>query len=333
MNLFAVAAASLVTGLFFLKFGSLLLVKMGLVDDPVKYGFERSPVAYSMGIVLVLNFIGLSTFFLDLDFKLVSILLAVFGLAIVCFADDHVKFSPWIRLFVQFFVASLVVVGGTEILAVSNPLGGVFELGAIGKVFSVFWIVSITNLINFLDGVSGLSSGVASIGFLILLALSLLPTNQADQTVVQVLALIMFILAFLSFIFEFPAPMPKLLVGDSGTMFFGFMLAVLSMVSGGKLATAVLVLLIPVFDGFWVVSRRLYSRKSPFKGDLGHLHHRLERIGFSKQEILFIYIGISLLFGLIAVFVWNTFFKIVSLLVSIVALTVIGYFIWTKETK
>jgi UDP-GlcNAc:undecaprenyl-phosphate GlcNAc-1-phosphate transferase len=261
------------------------------------------------------------------------ILLAATLLVGTCFVDDRIGLSPVVRLLVQVVAASLVVLGGTQILEVSNPFEvGVIELGVLGLFFSVFWIVALTNLMNFLDGVSGLSSGVSSVGFLILLMLSILPgMHTTDQSLVQVFALILFVIAFLSFLFEFPSP--KFLIGDSGTMFFGFMLAVLAMLNGGKLATAALVLLIPLFDGAWVILRRVFSRKSPFKGDMGHLHHRLERLGFSKEAILFIYIGISFLFGLIAVFVWNTFFKVLSLLLLLSALSVTGYAIWIKETK
>jgi len=190
----------------------------------------------------------------------------------------------------------------------------------------------LSNLMNFLDGVSGLSSGVSSVGFLILLILAVAPgMHMVDQTMLQIMAISLFVIAFVGFLFEFPAP--KFLLGDSGTMFFGFMLAVLSMINGGKLATAALVLLIPLFDGLWVVLRRIYDKKSPFKGDYKHLHHRLERIGMSKELILISYVVVSLLFGLIAIFVWNTFFKVTSLLLLVSALSLTGYLVWTKETK
>jgi UDP-GlcNAc:undecaprenyl-phosphate GlcNAc-1-phosphate transferase len=265
--------------------------------------------------------------------QVVSILFAVFGLGLVCFLDDIIKLPAWLRLIVQILAALVVVMGGTQILSVTNPFSfEPIELGIFGAVIGVIWIVSLTNLVNFLDGVSGLSSGVSLVGFFIMLMLSILPgMHQTDQTLVQVMAIIMLVIAFFSFFFEFPSP--RFLVGDSGTMFFGFMLGVLSMINGGKLATAALVLLIPLFDGVWVIIRRIWLKRSPFSGDTDHLHHRLERIGFSKELILFTYMFLSLVFGLIAVFVWNTFFKIISLILLLTALTVTGFLVWTKETK
>lgn len=334
MNLFYVAWLSLIVAFSVMTFGSKIFAYFGVLDNPKKYGFDREAVPYSMGFFGCISFLILTLFFLDLSWQVGLILVASSLLVLTCFLDDRIGLSPFIRLVIQILAATIVVLGGTQILVVSNPFesGAVFELGLIGLIFSVFWIVSLTNLVNFLDGVSGLSSGVSSVGFLILLMLSILPgMHSTDQSLVQVMSLILFVIAFVSFLFEFPSP--KFLIGDSGTMFFGFMLAVLSMLNGGKLATAALVLLIPLFDGAWVILRRIFIGKSPFSGDFGHLHHRLERIGFSKQAILFTYIGISFLFGLIAVFVWNTFFKVVSLLLLLSALSIIGYLIWIKETK
>lgn len=333
MSLLLVVLASLWVSLIIYVIGDLLFLKLKLVDDPVKYGFDRKPVSYSMGVLGVLSFCILSLFFLDVTWQVGSILIAVSVLGLVCFLDDIYKLPPWFRLFVQILAALLVVLGGTRILSVTNPLTFVpIELGYFGVIVGVLWIVSLTNLMNFLDGVSGLSSGVSAVGFLIILFLSIIPgMHETDQTLVQVMSISLFLIAFWSFVFEFPRP--KFLIGDSGTMFFGFMLGVLSMINGGKLATAGLVLLIPLFDGAWVVLRRVWSKKSPFAGDTDHLHHRLERIGFSKESILFLYIGLSFIFGLIAVFVWNTFFKIVSLLLLLAALTVTGFLVWTKEKK
>ena len=333
MMLVLVAASSFLIGLIFMSLGSFLWQKIGILDDPVKYGFKRNPVPYSMGVWTILAFIALSLYFLNLDFKVVTMLVAVFMLGLVCFLDDRFKINPFVRLLTQVVAASLVVFGGTEILSLTNPFNfQVVELGVIGFLFSVFWIVALTNLVNFLDGVSGLSSGVSSIGFLIIFSLSIMPgMHQTDQTLVQVLSLILLVLAFLNFVFEFPSP--KFLMGDSGTMFFGFMLGVLSMINGGKLATAALDLLVPLFDGAWVILRRIFEKKSPFSGDVGHLHHRLERIGLSKQSILFLYMIVSLIFGLVAILIWNTLFKVISLILLLTALSVTGYLVWTKETK
>lgn len=333
MSLLSVAGISFVVGLCFMTFGKFLFQKLGWVDNPGKYGFERKAVAYSMGVWSVLAFVVLVLLFLDFSLKIGLLLIAVLMLGLVCFADDRYGLHPLIRLLVQVCAAGIVVYSGSEIFSVTNPFNfKVIELGVWGFIFSVFWIVALTNLMNFLDGVSALSSGVSSIGFLIIFGLSILPgMHQTDQSLVQVLALILFVLSFLNFIFEFPTP--KFLIGDSGTMFFGFMLGVLSMINGGKLATAALVLLVPLFDGIWVITRRVLDKKSPFRGDMGHLHHRLERVGFSKESILFIYMVISLLFGLVAILVWNTLFKIISLILLLTALSVTGYLVWTKETK
>jgi UDP-GlcNAc:undecaprenyl-phosphate GlcNAc-1-phosphate transferase len=333
MNLYLVGIVSLFSVVLLTLVGLFLYPKLNWMDKPKLYGHNREPVPYSFGLVLFIAFVVTGFWFLGLDPRWLSLFVAAALLVLVSFLDDRYKLSPVLRFGVQIVCACIVVSSGAQVMEISNPFGEAnFELGAIAYVFTVFWIVALTNLVNFLDGVSGLSSGVSAIGFWVLFGLSIWPdVHFMDQTLVSVLALSMAIAASCAAIFEFPKP--KFLIGDSGSMFFGFMLGALSVANGGKLATILLVLLIPILDGAWVIFRRLYNKQKPWTGDLLHFHHRLLDIGFSERKLLIIYYILSAAFGLIALFVWNTFFKVVSLLILFSGFVLTGYYVWIQGKK
>jgi UDP-GlcNAc:undecaprenyl-phosphate GlcNAc-1-phosphate transferase len=333
MNFLWIGISSLIASFFISALAFKLYPKFNLMDKPHKYGHDRKPVPYSVGISLYLVFLVSSLLILEIDKSLLVLLSATTVMVVVSFMDDYLDLSPVLRLLAQLCCAGLAVWSGAEVLEFANPVGGSnFLLGGFSFVFSMLWIVLLTNLVNFLDGVSGLSSGVSSVGFFVLFGLSIWPgMHVTDQTVVSVMALILGVIAMVAAIFEFPSP--KYLVGDSGAMFFGFMLGVLSLLNGGKIATVALVLLIPIFDGLWAITRRLYNKQSPFKGDLMHVHHRLLEMGISRQRLVASYYIVSILFGLIALFSWNTFFKVVSLALIFLGFSFITYFLWIQGKK
>jgi UDP-GlcNAc:undecaprenyl-phosphate GlcNAc-1-phosphate transferase len=274
--------------------------KLGLMDRPEKYGYNRAAVPYSAGVILVLVFFLIALSFLPFDQKLLGLVIGAVILALVSFWDDRKGLSPYLRLFVQVFVALLVVLSGSQIFGFNLPGFGFLELGVLGGgVATVVWIVLVINMLNWLDGVPGLSLGVSGVGFLALFALSVLPHfHTLPQAGVAYLSLGLGASALVLMFFS--VPKLKLLIGDTGSMFLGLMLAVLSVYAGGKVATAVLVLALPFFDTVWTILRRIKSGVSPFKGDLNHLHHRLQRLGWSNWKICLFFVGVSTLFAFLA---------------------------------
>ena len=290
--------------------------RIGFMDRPRKYGLTRKPIPYYGGLVLVVVFIVTTLIYVKIDLRVTGLLIGSLLIAGVSFIDDLKNINPWIRLFVQFLGALVVVLSGIGIESITNPFGGVIELNQlkftieIGQnivqfsllagLFTIFWIVLIVNTMNFLDGLNGLVSGVSFIASITIFALSVSDFNIIDQTTVATLAIIIAssILAF--WIFDFyPA---KILMGDTGSMFLGFLLAVFAIFSGGKIATAFLVLGFPILDAFWVISRRIIQGISPMKGDLKHLHHRLVELGLSDRKALIAIYLLCAFFGGSAVF-------------------------------
>lgn len=299
-----VALAALVIAFCFTVLALKIFPKLNLMDRPHLYGLNRKPIPYYGGIAIFIPFLLLTLIFVPITKPLIGLLIGAFLIFLLGFLDDKFNLNPWIRLAGQ-FLASLILVGfGIGILSFNLPFFGMVDLSLpiLSALFTIFWVMTIVNTMNFVDGVSGLTSGVSFIGASSLFFLSINPLvheNPASQTGVATLSLILAMISLAFLIFDFPKA--KILMGDSGSTFLGFMLASLAIFSGGKVATAFLVLGIPILDMIWVIVRRTLNGKKFWQGDLKHLHHRLLDIGLSPRTVVCVYLFITAVFGFLAV--------------------------------
>ncbi|MBU2595630.1 undecaprenyl/decaprenyl-phosphate alpha-N-acetylglucosaminyl 1-phosphate transferase [Patescibacteria group bacterium] len=330
---------------FFLALGLSLLFtplvkviaqKFGFVDLPDKRKVHKKITARLGGLAIFLSFaiVTLIFYFFKKDFfvfapwheynlpvKFTGIIIGALVLIIVGIIDDKKTLSPWTKLGAQIIAALIVIISGTRIEYVNNPLGGFinFDL-TVSYLISLVWIVGIINVINFLDGLDGLAAGVSFFASISIFFISLLLTVYQPATAFLSIVLAGALLGFLPFNFN-PA---KIFMGDSGSLFLGYVLAILSIVSGAKMATALLVLGFPIIDGLWVVARRIARSESPFKPDKTHLHHRLLSIGLSVRGAVILLWMVSLIFGMLGI-ISTTYGK----MISIILLIVIMFFVYT----
>lgn len=176
-------------------------------------------------------------------------------------------------------------------------------------VATTFWIVGLMNAVNWLDGVDGLAAGVGMIAALIF-GWHALRIGQITVAAFPI-ALAGALAGFLAFNF----PPARLFLGSAGVYLLGYNLATLAFLGPAKLATALLVLALPLLDGVWRIIDRLRSGRNPLSGDRGHLHFRLLDGGRSPRQIVLLYYGIAALFGLIAIFAPTGLWKLISLAV------------------
>lgn len=286
-----------------------LFPKIGLMDRPHHYGLLRPAVPYPGGAMLFVSFLLLSLLFLPLDRQVLSVLVGGTLLAVTSFFDDRLGLPPWLRLVVQFLAGISLVIGGIGIASITNPLGGAlvldqweivlnsgFVITVFADVLTVIWVMVMVNAFNWVDGVPGMADSVAAVAAAILLVLSTRPDfHFMDQSLAIALSSIVLGMSAAHLIFDFPPP--RMLLGDTGSMLLGFLLAVIAIISGGKIATMLLVLGFPILDFVWVIGRRLWKGKSPFKGDLWHFHHRLQKAGFKDSVIVIFFAVTAALFG------------------------------------
>ncbi len=296
--------------------------KLGLLDFPERYGYTRARLPYPTGIVCAVTFIIFFGLLQSWNMQNMGLLLGIVILGAMSFYDDRFRLPAALRLFIQILIAVILFITETRIYSLTNPLSDVgidailkldsfvFDMPFFGSlpllsgIFTVVWIILTVNALNWFDGIPGQVNILSVIGFATIGFLSL--SDRVDQPALALMAFILAAIAAAALIFDFPPP--KVVAGDSGAMFFGFMLGVLTIYAGGKVATGFLVFGVPLIDFVIVVIRRLLKGTSPMKGNAidEHLHHRLLRKGWSPRAIIILMLGIGSVFGITALFLSTT---------------------------
>ncbi len=246
------------------------------------------------------------------------------------FLDDKLNLSAKFAIVAPVIAAVIVIALGIEITKLTNPFGGVILLEHWQSNVIVFvWLMVVMYTTKFLDGLDGLATGVSSIGTLMVLLLA--STAAYFQPDVAAFATVCLgaMLGFLAFNFH-PA---KIFLGEGGSTFVGFIVGTLAVISGGKLATALLVLAIPMLDVVWIMVRRFRAGglSQVFKGDRKHLHHRLLDRGWTQTQIVAAYYLVAIVFGCSALFLQSRE-KLIAL-AAIVALMLVVAIVLSKQDK
>ncbi|KKQ78605.1 MAG: UDP-phosphate N-acetylglucosaminyl 1-phosphate transferase [Candidatus Daviesbacteria bacterium GW2011_GWF2_38_6] len=226
---------------------------------------QKRTVPRAGGLAVFLGIIIAITIFIPFEKTTVGILIGLLILLLIGLLDDkYPDFSPYLRLLGQFIAAGFVVFSGIGINFVTNPLGGIVNFSPfLSYILALVWIVWVMNMINWSKGVDGQMPGITTVASLILGLLSLKLTLSGDPTQAKV-AILAFITTGASLgLLLFNWHPARIFPGFSGSTILGFMIAVLAILSGAKLATAGLVLLIPATDFAYTFLRRILSGKSP----------------------------------------------------------------------
>jgi len=221
--------------------------------------------------------------------------------------DDVFNLKPKQQIIFPALACLFALLGGISIVKITNPFGppigetsGLIYFGAVlAAVLTFGWLMGMMYTTKLLDGVDGLVSGLGAISGLIIFLFT--TTTKYYQPDVGLMALI-FAAACLGFLlFNFyPA---KIFLGESGSLLIGYVIGILAIISGGKIAIALLIMGIPVLDLGWTILRRLLKKQNPFTvPDKMHLHHRLLALGLSQRQTVLLYYFLASAFGLAALF-------------------------------
>jgi UDP-GlcNAc:undecaprenyl-phosphate GlcNAc-1-phosphate transferase len=251
-------------------------------------GDKRTPLLGGLAIFAGALVAGL--IFLPDNQRTEGILAAAALITIVGALDDIREMNPAVKLAGQLAAAVVLVSSGVEVEAFTFPFVHRVDLGGLGGPLTVFALVLLMNVVNFSDGIDGLAAGVCAIAAV---AFSIIAFDLGRNTAGILAAIICgAALGFLIFNFN-PA---SIFMGDCGSNLLGLLLG--AVIIEGSLKTNALialvgplvVLAVPFLDTGFVVAKRLKYRRSPFRGDSNHFHHRLHRIGFSQRRaVLYLY--------------------------------------------
>lgn len=264
----------------------------GWVDEPNERSSHRVPIPRVGGLAIVGTFYlgvflcwALNGFDLDAYGRLTRIchpVVLVCGgvLCLVGLYDDHKGMSPGMKFFWQFAVAC-----ATVYYQVQFESGYLERIGLryLAEIFSVFWIVGIINALNLIDGLDGLAAGVAGIGAVFLLGAQLL-----NGSVPNFMSGVVFLGALIGFL-VFNRHPATIFMGDCGSLFLGYFLAVFALPIYVDASNYYLVLVLvcalglPIFDTLSAMTRRILAGRSPFSADKEHLHHRIHHINRTKS--------------------------------------------------
>ena len=220
------------------------------------------------------------------------------------FVDDVIDLHARWKLTGQIILSVLAIGLGFEINTIQVPVLQIINLGPWSWPITILWIVGVINAINLIDGLDGLASGLVIIA---LACFGLLCLWQGQYS----LLLLIFVLAGATLGFWlFNRPQASIFMGDSGSMFLGYVMALLSiwvtdLPGRGPSALPLLILAVPILDTGFALFRRFFKGIPFYSADKDHLHHRLIARGFSATQAMLALVGFSTLFGVIALMAYR----------------------------
>lgn len=341
MLAFVIAAG---VALLITPFVIILAAKTGAMDAPDPRKVHKRPVPriggigiYAAFMVSILSMMAMVDLESEVVFELAGLLVSGTLIVLVGIIDDYKNLPAKVKLLGQIIAASVLVFAfDVRIDFVTDPFGDYLYLEYLAIPATLFWIVGLTNTVNLIDGLDGLAAGVSMIASITIFLVAL----QQDIILVAVLtaALAGAALGFLYYNFN-PA---QIFMGDSGSMFLGFMLAGISVIGAVKCAATIalivpiLALGLPILDTTFAIIRRYRGGVPIFKPDKGHLHHRLLGLGFSQRQAVLLMYVISAMLGLSAVILTEVSPQFAIFIVGIVIVSVlfgakkIGIFTMTR---
>lgn len=214
--------------------------------------------------------------------------------------DDLRSVSPYWKIAIQSLAGVVLYTAGLRIYKMDLLGSGHILSSGLSLLLTILWVLLITNAFNLIDGLDGLAAGSALLSMAVMFVVAMLRNDATASIMILVLAGAT--CGFLPFNFH-PA---TIFLGDSGSLFIGFLLSALALVESEKATTAIEVAIpmvsfgLPVVDVALAVLRRLIRGKHLFSGDKDHIHHRLLKKGFSHRDAVILLYAISGGFGLLS---------------------------------
>ncbi len=280
----------------------LLARKCNCIDTPGKRKVHTRETPRWGGVAFFLGVLPV-VFFTSLDHTTLSYIVSAFLILVLGIVDDRVQL-PWTIKFAGMLIATTIIIFGGHIAihSIGNyGAWGKIELGKAAIPFTYFCIIGLTNAINLIDGLNGLAAGISLLGFLFIGIAALLKGNYG-------VAVISFAFAgSLTAFLRYNFPRARIFMGDSGSLFLGFSIAVSSILltqNQNQVAPMfpVLVFLIPIFDALRVMFVRILNSKNPFHADKTHLHHLIIRKKCSPEKAVVLLWTLTFFLGCISLY-------------------------------
>lgn len=260
--------------------------------------------------------------------------------------DDIYNLKPSRQIIWPILASLVVIASGIGVDTITSPFGGLvsldnvviplfswngipYKLTLLADLFTFAWLMGMTYTTKLLDGLDGLVAGITGIGAIVITLVCLLRQVQQPDTALLAVAVAGAFFGFLIFNFH-PA---KIFLGESGSTLAGFLLGTLAIISGGKIATTLLVLGLPLLDAAMVIAGRLIKRKPLGLGDRSHLHFRLLELGLSHRQAVFFFYIVAAVFGMSTIFLqgWEKLIALGVMFLITIAVGAVGMLLMKKN--
>lgn len=295
---------------------------VGALDVPNERKVHKTAMPRCGGLGIFGGFLVGYMIYGELTIQMLSILIGVFIIILTGFVDDIKPIRARTKFLFQILAACVVVFYGNTFFNEITFLGLQFDFPYwINTTISVIFIVAIANAINLIDGLDGLAAGISSINFATIAIIAFITNRIGGLDIILSLIMLGSTIGFLGHNF----PPAKIFMGDTGSLFLGFMIAVISLL-GFKMATItslvvpLLILAIPIFDTLFAILRRLLKGESIGKPDKEHFHHQLLKLQFGTRKTILLIYFINILFSMVSIFyvVGNNMYAIILYVVLMI---------------
>ena len=301
-----------------------LAIKVGAVDKPNARKVHTHAIPRLGGLAIYIGFMAAVLFCVPVRHELLGLLLGCTAIVALGIWDDICNIPAKVKLVGQIVAACIPIAFGIQIEWLTNPFGTLIVLPELVAVpVTIFWIIGFTNTVNLIDGLDGLAAGVSFIASVSMFLLAYTMNQYLPAMIIVAMAGAA--LGFLQYNFN-PA---KIFMGDTGSMLLGYTMAVAAVLGLVKTAATIALVVplialgLPILDTLFAIIRRKMSGVPIFQPDKGHLHHRLLALGMSQKQAVLIMYFVSIVLGIVALFVANVNYQTVIATVLVVLAVII----------
>ncbi len=320
-NIIWMAVASFLVSLLLVPVCKKVAIHVNALDIPNERKVHKIPMPRLGGLAIYLSFLVCYMFFGEITTTMLSIVIASFVIILFGFVDDINPLKARYKFIGQLIAACIIVFYGNLVLKEVYLFNYYISFGALSPFLTLFFIVACINAINLIDGLDGLSAGISTIYFATIAIIAVLTHRLGGLDITLSVLMCGATLGFL--VHNFPPA--KIFMGDTGSQFLGFMIAIISLlgfknVTFNSLVVPIAILAIPIFDTLFAILRRFLKGESIGTPDKEHFHHQLLKMKFSQRTTVLIIYTINIAFAATSVLITIGDNKIASYIYMILTL-------------
>lgn len=328
-NIMIMALASFIVSLILVPICKKVAIHVNAMDIPNERKVHKKPMPRLGGLAIYLSFLICYMVFGEITTQMLSIIIASFVIILFGIVDDINPLKARYKLIGQIIAACIIVYYGNIVLKEVYLFDYYFNFGSLAPYLTIFFIVACINAINLIDGLDGLASGISTIYFITISIIAILTNRLGGLDITLSVLMVGSTIGFL--VYNFPPA--KIFMGDTGSQFLGFMIAIISLlgfknITFNSLVVPITILAIPIFDTLLAILRRFIKGESIGTPDKEHFHHQLLKMRFSQKTTVLIIYAINIAFAVTSVLIALGDNKVASYIY--IALTILLLFIVIK---